>query len=288
MTGDELDDLLDVALEAAAAGAATALAWLHKRDVLKVEQKSGPSDLVSQADRDTEGTIRAVLTRRRPQDTIMGEEEGLGEEGGAHGYREGDVVWVVDPVDGTTNYLYGLDAWAVSIAAVRTGPPGSHADAPAYGEVLVGVVVEPMTGRTTRARQGGGTWTETRPCAVRAGTGLAEALVEVGLGHGPDRRFAGPLVGALTPRVRDVRRGGSAVTALAMVATGRADGYWGPTVRVWDVAAGVLLVREAGGVVGDLSGPHRGPGTPPSGQLLASSPELFTPLRELIAPVYAD
>ena len=80
---------------------------------------------------------------------------------------------------------------------------------------------------------------------------------------------------------------GSAVTALAMVATGRADGYWGPTVRVWDVAAGVLLVREAGGVVGDLSGPHDGPGTPPSGQLLASSAELFTPLRELIAPVYA-
>lgn len=283
MTGPDpdLDALLDVALEAAAAGADTALGWLRRRDTLTVEHKSGPSDLVSQADRDTEDAIRAVLARRRPQDTV------LGEEGGAHGYREGEVVWVVDPVDGTTNYLYGLDAWAVSVAAVRTGPPGPQADAPAYGEVLAGVVVEPMTGRTTRARAGGGTWCEDRRCAVREESGLEQALVEVGLGHGAERRYAGPLVGALTPRVRDVRRGGSAVTALAMVATGRADGYWGPTVRVWDVAAGVLLVREAGGVVGDLSGPAAGGGTPPSGSLLASTPALFEPLREVVAPVYA-
>ena len=285
MTGDELDDaelddLLDVALEAAAAGAATALAWLYRRDALTVEQKSGPSDLVSQADRDTEETIRAVLARRRPDDAF------LGEESGGQDYREGDVVWVVDPVDGTTNYLYGLDAWAVSVAAVRTGPPGRHADSPAYGEVLVGVVVEPMTGRTTRARRGGGTWCETRRCAVRDEGDPGRALVEVGLGHGPDRRFAGPLVGVLDEGVRDVRRGGSAVTALAMVATGRADGYWGPTVRVWDVAAGVLLVREAGGVVGDLAGPSEDGSIPRSGSLLATGPALFEPLRALIAPVY--
>lgn len=288
MTEDELDALLDAALEAAAAGASTALDWLRRRDALTVEQKTGPSDLVSQADRDTEDAIRAVLSRRRPGDAMIGEEHGLGEGSGGDGYREGDVVWVVDPVDGTTNYLYGLDAWAVSVAAVRTGPPGAGADAPAHGEVLAAVVVEPMTGRTTRARRGGGTWCDTRRCAVREEDDLGQALVEVGLGHGPDRRYAGPLVGVLDQRVRDVRRGGSAVTALAMVATGRADAYWGPTVRVWDVAAGVLLVREAGGVVGDLSGAGADGGTPREGALLASGPALFEPLRALIAPVYAD
>ena len=132
MTEDELDALLDVALEAAAAGAATALAWLHKRDTLTVEQKSGRSDLVSQADRDTEETIRAVLARRRPHDAF------LGEESGGEAYREGDVVWVVDPVDGTTNYLYGLDAWAVSVAAVRTGPPGGTRTPPRTGRCSSG------------------------------------------------------------------------------------------------------------------------------------------------------
>ena len=124
-----------------------------------------------------------------------------------------------------------------------------------------------------------------RRCTVRSERSLDQALVEVGLGHGADRRLAGPLVGALHPEVRDVRRGGSSVTALAMVATGRADAYWGATVRVWDVAAGVLLVREAGGVVGDLEGAVEG-APPRSGQVLVSAPELFEPLRALLAPVY--
>jgi len=277
---EDLDQLLDVAREAAGVGALTALGWLERRGALAVEQKTGPSDLVSQADRDTEEAVRAVLARRRPGDAF------LGEEGGGSGYREGGVVWVVDPVDGTTNYLYGLDGWAVSVAAVRCGPPGPEPDAPAYGQVLAGVVVEPVSGRTTWARLGGGTWCDDRRCAVRGETALDQALVEVGLGHGADRRFAGPLVGALHPQVRDVRRGGSAVSALAMVATGRADAYWGPTVRVWDLAAGVLLVREAGGVVGDLAGAGEDGTVPRSGAVLASSPALFEPLRHRLRDVY--
>ena len=275
---DELDDLLDVALEAAAAGAATALAWLYKRDALTVEQKSGPSDLVYQADRDTEETIRAVLARRRPDDAF------LGEESGGQDYREGDVVWVVDPVDGTTNYLYGLDAWAVSVAAVRTGPPGRHADSPAYGEVLVGVVVEPITGRTTRARRGGGPDADApAPCATRptrAGRSWRSASATVRTGASPGRWSA--------CSTRACATSGAAAAPSRPWRWSRPGRrrYRGPTVRVWDVAAGVLLVREAGGVVGDLSGPDEDGRIPRSGSLLASGPALFEPLRALIAPVY--
>ncbi len=280
--GRLLDELLAVADEAAHAGAETAVRWLERRDDLVVEHKTGPGDLVSQADRETERAVREVLRRHRPADAFLGEEGGAEQGHGAppDGGRTSDVVWVVDPIDGTTNYLYGLDCWAVSVAAVRSEGPA------AYGDVLAAVVVEPVTGRTTSARAGGGTRCNGRPTGVRAGDELSGALVEVGFGHGVDRRFAGPMVGLLDARVRDVRRGGSAVSALAMVATGRADAYWGPTVKVWDVAAGLLLVREAGGVVGDLAGAVP-TGLPPSSSVLAAAPGLFEPLRALLAPVYA-
>lgn len=267
-----LDELLDAAQEAAGAGARTALDWLHRRDDLVVEHKSGPADLVSQADRLAEEAVRGVLQRRRPDDAF------LGEEGGGGPFVEGAVVWVVDPIDGTTNYLYGYDCWAVSVAAVRAGADG------AFREVLAAVVVEPVTGRVTTARAGGGTWCDGRRQSVGSERDLPGALVEVGFGHGDLRRHAGPMVGALDAAVRDVRRCGSAATSLAMVATGRADAYWGPTVKAWDLAAGALLVREAGGVVGDLSGAAD---LPSGGSVLAASPALFEPLRDLLASVYA-
>ena len=267
-----LDTLLDAGREAAAAGAETALQWLRRRDELVVERKSGPADLVSQADRSTELAVREVLSRRRPDDAV------LGEEGGGSPFADDAVVWVVDPIDGTTNFLYGYDCWAVSVAAVRGGSAGS------YREVLAAVVVEPVPGRTTSARTGGGTWCDGRRQRVRQEDDLEAALVEVGFGHGDVRRHAGPMVGALDASVRDVRRCGSAATSLAMVATGRADAYWGPTVQLWDYAAGVLLVREAGGVVGDLRGRSD---LPASNSVLATAPGLFEPLRALLAPVYA-
>ncbi len=272
---DLLDELLDVASEAVGAGARTALSWLH-RDDLVVEHKTGPADLVSQADRQTEEAVRAVLTRRRPSDAV------LGEEGGGGPFDDDAVVWVVDPIDGTTNYLYGYDCWAVSVAAVRAAGTGSGEQG--YRDVLAAVVCEPVTGRTTAARAGGGTWCDGRRQHVRDTAELSSALVEVGFGHGEVRRHAGDMVGALDAAARDVRRCGSAATSLAMVATGRADAYWGPTVQLWDYAAGVLLVREAGGVVGDLTGRAD---LPAARSVLATAPALFDPLRDLLAPVYA-
>ncbi|CAL9608853.1 3'(2'),5'-bisphosphate nucleotidase CysQ [Streptomyces sp. enrichment culture] len=264
----DLDDLLGLARDAARAGARTATSWRGRAHGLLVEEKAGPDDLVSQADRDTERAIRAVLAEHRPHDTVLGEEEGT--TTGRSGVR-----WIIDPIDGTTNYLYGRPDWAVSVAA-----------ADADGDrLLAGVVIEPVPGLLTEARAGARTTANGTPTAVLCQHDLARALVEVNLGRPEQRPRAGPMVNALLPRVRDVRRGGSAAAALAQVATGRADALWAPGLQPWDCAAGVLLVQQAGGTAGDLTGPT--PGTwPRSGDVLAAPPALWESLRSLLAVVY--
>ncbi|GAB2614944.1 inositol monophosphatase [Paractinoplanes abujensis] len=270
MRDSELDELLTTARRAARAGARVALDWRAHADRLLVEEKAGPADLVSQADRETETAIRAVLAAHRPGDGVLGEEHG------ALDGRSG-VRWLVDPIDGTTSYLYGRSDWAVSVAACDA----------AGGRLLAGVVVEPELDRMTEARRGGGTRTRGAPVAVLEQDDLARTLVEVNLGRPEQRPRAAAMVGALASRVRDLRRGGSAAAALANVATARADAAWLPGLQPWDCAAGVLLVLEAGGVVGDLDGRHEGT-WPRSGDVLAASKGLFEPLRGLLSPAYGN
>ncbi|HEX8052243.1 MAG TPA: inositol monophosphatase family protein, partial [Thermoleophilaceae bacterium] len=131
------------------------------------------------------------------------------------------------------------------------------------------------------ARLGGGTWSGGERVRCSSTRELSRALVELNMGRPDQRPLAGRVVDALVPRVRDIRRGGSAAAALAQVATGRAEGYWGPGLRAWDGAAGLLLVTEAGGIVGDLAGssPARWPA---SGDVLAAAPALFEPLRSAL------
>jgi myo-inositol-1(or 4)-monophosphatase len=261
-------ELLAVARLAAEAGAEVAMAWRERADRLRIEEKDGPADLVSQADRDVESAVRAVLARRRPYDGVLGEEHGevIGESG---------VRWIVDPIDGTTSYLYGRADWAVSVAAATT----------AADRLLAAVVAEPVLGRFTEARTGGGTWSAGARCRVRPGDDPARALVEINLGTPRQQARAGRMVAALLPQVRDLRRGGSAAAALAMVATGRADAAWIPGVHSWDCAAGVLLVHEAGGLVGDLAAivsdtwPH-------GGDILATGGGLREPLRQTLRTAY--
>lgn len=268
MTATDPRDLLVVAREGALAGARVAADWRRRADALTVEEKAGPGDLVSQADREAEDAIRGVLAGRRPHDAILGEERGVLD--GTTGVR-----WLVDPVDGTTNYLYGRPDWAVSIAAADPD-----------GRLLAAVVVEPAVGRTTEAFAGGGTWVDGRRLPPVVQTDLSRALVELNLGRADQRTRSGRLFDALVPRVRDLRRGGSAACALAQVATGRADAVWAPGLQPWDCAAGLLLVSEVGGTVGDLAGPAPGI-VPTSGDVLAAAPALWHPLRSLLAPVYA-
>jgi myo-inositol-1(or 4)-monophosphatase len=246
-TDPDPGELLTVARLAARAGADVAMAWRERADRLRVEEKHGPADLVSQADREAESAIKAVLARYRPHDSVLGEEHG--QVAGTSGVR-----WIVDPIDGTTSYLYGRADWAVSVAAATT----------VHDRLLAAVVAEPMLGLLTEARVGGGTWSAGARCGVRTCDDPARALVEINLGTPAQQARAGQMVAAVLPLVRDLRRGGSAAAALAMVATGRADAAWIPGVHSWDCAAGVLLVQEAGGVVGDLTGeipetwPHGG------------------------------
>jgi fructose-1,6-bisphosphatase/inositol monophosphatase family enzyme len=262
-------ELVDVACRAATVGARVAMRWWADHTRLEVQQKRGPRDLVSRADRETEAAIREILLQLRPDDSVLGEEGGSVD-------GTSDIRWVVDPIDGTTSYLYGRPDWAVSVAAVSCTDD----------TVVASAVVEPVAGWTTTAQRGRGTYLNGRRITVNDVRSLDHAVVEINFGRDDQREVAGLMVAELAPKVRDLRRGGSAASALAHVATGRADAVWAPGLQAWDCAAGVLLVEEAGGTVGDLREitPGRWPG---SGDVLAGNPVLWAALRAILTPVYA-
>jgi myo-inositol-1(or 4)-monophosphatase len=226
-------------------------------------RKTSETDLVSDADREAERAIRELLAAERPNDGLLAEEGSRSE--GASGRR-----WVVDPLDGTINFLYGFPAWAVSVAL--EDPHG----------VAVGIVHDPSRDETFRAARGKGASVRRNATAdpealrVRERQELDQALVATGFSYEPVRRAAqAGVVRRLLPRVRDIRRAGAAALDLAWLAAGRLDAYYERGLRHWDWAAGRLLVEEAGGSVEPL------PGTPP-GLVAAGTPELLRSLRELV------
>ena len=212
--------------------------------------------MVSDADRAAEDAIVALLRAERPDDGLMAE-EGASVEGSS-GRR-----WVIDPLDGTTNFLYGIPQWAVSVALED-----------AEG-VLAGVVLDPVRGECFRAERGAGAELGGRPLRVRDGTPLSRALIATGFGYEASwRREQARAVEHVLPRVRDLRRAGAAALDLAWVAAGRLDGYWERGLRPWDWAAGRLLVTEAGGALAEPAGARPG--------LLAGGPELLPELVDLV------
>jgi myo-inositol-1(or 4)-monophosphatase len=239
------------------------------------DTKSSPTDVVTEMDRAAEDLIRRRLLAARQGDAILGEEGG--EEGGAGAPATGRVRWVVDPLDGTVNYLYGLADWAVSIAAEVDGT------------VVAGVVTAPARGELFTATLGGGAWLRAgdgRPVALRCNTGvpLEQALVATGFGYEAPRRVAqGQVVGALLPRVRDIRRGGSCAVDLCSLAAGRVDAFYERGVNYWDWAAGGLVATEAGAVLGGLAGRPAS-----SSMTIAAEPVLFAQLRDLLASLDAE
>jgi len=257
--------------------------------------KSSPTDVVTEMDRRAEALIRSRILAERPDDAILGEEEGqTGDTAGA------PVRWVVDPLDGTVNYLYGLSDWAVSIAAevgwVEGGEVGGEADAAEGGEVggaeggeagrkiVAGAVFVPVRGEMFSAFAGGGAWLVAAGGAtarLRCGPGvpLRQALVGTGFGYLPARRrVQGEVVAALLPRLRDIRRIGVASVDLCAVAAGRLDGFYERGLNYWDWAAGALIASEAGAVVGGLRGAALS-----SSMAVAAGPALFAPLTEALA-----
>lgn len=261
MAATDVDDdrLLEIALDAARAAGALLLDRFG-RPATGIQRKSSATDMVSDADRDAEALIREVIGRARPRDAVLGEESGDAE--GASGLR-----WVVDPLDGTTNYLYRHPVWAVSVACED-----------AHG-ARVGVVYQPCLAETFTAVRGRGARRNGDAIRVSDATELARSLIGTGFSYTAEVRAgqARALVEIL-PQVRDVRRGGSAAIDLAWVACGRLDGYYELGTRHWDRAAGVLLVQEAGGVTTRLE-----PVGASGEGVLAANPALHAQLSHLVA-----
>jgi myo-inositol-1(or 4)-monophosphatase len=231
-----------------------------------LDTKSSPTDVVTEMDRAAEDLIRQRILAARPGDVI------LGEEGGEIG-SDAAVRWIVDPLDGTVNYLYGLSDWAVSIAAEVSSA------------VVAGAVCVPVHRSLFSATAGGGAWLRSawrdgpRRLLCNTGVGLADALVGTGFGYEAARRVVqGQVAAALLPRVRDIRRAGAAAVDLCSVAAGHLDAFYERGLHEWDFAAGGLIAREAGAQVAGLHG------QPASGSMtLAAGPALFGELHDLLA-----
>lgn len=215
------------------------------KDFAEVEQLQvsikGPGDFVSRADRQAEQTLRQMLTEARPTYGF------LGEEGGGTPGEDPTRRWIVDPLDGTTNFLHGLPHWAVSVALEHKG------------QIVAGVIHDPVKDETFWAEKGEGAWLNESRIRVSARTRLSEALFATGIPFGPRNTLPATLqdLARLMPECAGVRRLGSAALDLAYVAAGRYEGFWERGLNPWDMAAGLLIVQEAGGLVGAIRDGHR-------------------------------
>jgi myo-inositol-1(or 4)-monophosphatase len=241
-----------------------------QRDFGEVENlqvsRKGPGDFVTNADRRTEKILREELLKARPSYSF------LAEEGGAFSGADQDNRWIVDPIDGTTNFIHGVPLIAISIALERKG------------EIVAGVIYNPIMNELFTAERGRGAMVnERRRLRVSARRELKDALIGCGLPHdsSDDFRSFNRELAAMQGHTGGFRRTGSACLDLAFVAAGRFDAYWERGLRHWDLAAGSLLVREAGGHLVDLDGR---PDPMLTGNILASNAELFTELQKRLRP----
>jgi myo-inositol-1(or 4)-monophosphatase len=239
------------------------------RDFGEVEQlqvsRKGPADFVSAVDRRAEDILRSELSKARPGVGFLMEESGQVDAAPGEDRR-----WIVDPLDGTTNFLHGIAHFAVSVALEQAG------------ELVAGVVYNPVADQMYWAERGQGAYLNDRRLRVSARSRLADALIATGVpfkGHGDPERFASEL-GQVMGEVAGIRRFGSAALDLAFVAAGRYDGFWERDLHAWDIAAGLLLVREAGGYVTEIEGGRRPLET---GNLLATNTRLHTHLARLLS-----
>ena len=227
---------------------------------MRAETKSTATDMVTEYDRASERLIVERIRHARPHDGIVGEE-------GASVDGTSGIHWLIDPIDGTTNYLYGLPGYAVSIAA-RDDEGG-----------LVGVVAIPTLGEVYRARRGGGAWCNEQPIRCSDATDLATSLVATGFSYvAPRRRRQAERIALLIDQVRDIRRFGAAAPDLCYAASGRVDAYFEEFLNPWDLAAGEIIASEAGCRLGRLDG---GPISHDS--VLVAAPGIFDALVALIA-----
>ena len=264
------DALLDLAVDVAREAAAL-VAHGRATAAESVDVKSSPVDVVTAVDRASEELIVARLSAARPDDGVLGEE-------GASRAGTSGVRWVIDPIDGTVNFLYGVPAYAVSIAAEVDGV------------VRAGAVLNVATGELFTATSGGGAYLSspalTRPLRLQGSSpvSLAQTLVATGFSYQAEQRRAqGAVVARLLPEVRDIRRIGSAALDLCNVAAGRVDAFYEAHLNPWDFAAGALIAAEAGAVVTGL------PGTPFGSPLgIAAAPSVAEPFVALLRRLHSS
>ena len=251
-------ELRDLALEVAEP-IGQRLRLIGRDRALLQETKSSATDLVTEVDRAVEAELVQGLLAARADDGV------LGEEGAARPTRSG-VVWVIDPIDGTTNFVYGYPGYNISVAAQVDG------------ETVAGVVVDVVHDEVFTAVGGSGATCNGRPIRCNQGNDLATALVATGFGYTAEQRARqARLLTSVLPAVRDIRRGGAAAIDLCWLACGRVDAYYEEGLKPWDLAAGGLVAVEAGATVAEIPGPAGLPAL-----TVAAPPGLFDALRQLV------
>ncbi len=254
--------MLNIAIRAARAGGAVIVRHIDRIDTLTITEKAR-NDFVSEVDRMAEEVIVDTILRSYPEHQI------LAEESGAKG--DSEFQWIIDPLDGTTNFLHGLPHFCVSIALVHRG------------RLDQGVIFDPVSQELFTATRGGGAQLDNKRIRATKRRGLKQALVGSGFPFRELNHLDSYLssLAAIIPHTAGVRRSGSAALDLAYVAAGRLDGYWEFGLAPWDMAAGALLVREAGGIVTDCEG---GENFMASGNIIAAGPKVIPELSALIQP----
>lgn len=251
-------ELLDIARDLATSAGDMALAG-RKAGLQHVHTKTTATDMVTEFDQASEKLIVEGLRQQRPHDAIVGEE-------GANVVGSSGITWHIDPIDGTTNFLYDLPAWAVSIGA-------SDAEGPIAGVVYIPALAEMFT-----ATRGGGAFLNGSPIHCNRITDVSQALVCTGFSYSPKQRtIQSRRVAEFIHLIRDIRRAGAAAIDLCYVACGRIDAYFEENLHQWDIAAGILIAHEAGCASGDFAGEKAHPA-----EILVAAPAIFDQLSNLI------
>ncbi|MDD5035104.1 MAG: inositol monophosphatase family protein [Methylococcaceae bacterium] len=263
-----MDPMLTIAVRAARAAGDLIVRYTDRIDSLTISSK-GRNDFVSEVDRQAELEIVNVLRKAYPSHAF------LAEEGGRHGLPKGEFTWVIDPLDGTTNFLHGFPHFAVSIALLHKG------------RIECGVIYDPMRQELFTAKRGAGATLQSRRLRVTPQKTFKGALLGTGFPF-KDQRHNDAYFGMFRELMKDtagIRRAGSAALDLAWVACGRLDGFWEIGLMPWDMAAGVLLILEAGGIVTDFEGGDKFLET---GNILTANPRLHVLMEETIRPHVTD
>jgi len=255
--------LLNVAVMAARRGGDTLIRNLNKLDKIKVERK-GTNDFVSEADRTAERAVIDTILKHYPDHAI------LAEESGSQG--DSEYIWIIDPLDGTTNFLHGFPVFAVSVGLTHNG------------RLAHGVVYDPLRQELFTASRGSGAQLDGRRIRVSKNTALDRALLGTGFPFRDSNMALPPYLGMLEKAILNtagVRRPGAAALDLCYVAAGRLDGFWETGLSAWDLAAGALIIREAGGIISGLDGSED---FMDSGHVLTGSPKIYGAVAKLFAP----